>query len=208
MRPRSHDVRVNDVTVRALEPNERAEAAGVAARALRDAPTTLASYGDDPLERMAHTHRTFVSLFAQMTEPQMGALCGPCPVGVAVATPPGNCVGVLFGPYAKATLARPVAQVGEGAREQVFWASWALHDPAEPHWHIGPVGVEPGFQGLGIGTSIMRALCSVLDERSAVGWLETDKDVNVRFYAGLGFEVVDHETILDVPTWYMRRDPA
>jgi len=208
MRSRSHDDRVNPLVVRPLDPREHPEAAAVAARALRDAPTTIASHGDDLLARMARTHRTFVNLFEQLTEPQMGALCGSCPVGIAAATPPGACVGALFGPYASATLARPVPAFGEPEREQIFWARWALHDLDEAHWHIGPVGVEPGFQGRGIGGAIMRELCAVLDQRGAVGWLETDKEINVRFYAGLGFEVVDHEEILEVPTWYMRRDPT
>lgn len=199
---------MNPLVVRPFEPAEHREAAAVAARALRDSPTTVASHGDDPMERMALSHRTFVSLFEHMGEPQMGALCGSCPIGVAVATPPGRCVGSLFGEYASATLARPVPEVGDPAREQIFWASWALHDLEESHWHIGPVGVEPGFQGRGIGGAIMRALCSGLDEREAVGWLETDKEINVRFYVSLGFEVVDHEQILDVPTWYMRRNPV
>jgi ribosomal protein S18 acetylase RimI-like enzyme len=203
-----HDVEVNPLVVRTFEHRELPEAAAVAARALRDAPTTVASHGDDPIVRMARTHRTFVSLFEHVSEPQMGALCGTCPIGVAVSTPPGGCVGALFGQFASDTLAKGEPPVGTPEREHIFWARWALHDPQESHWHIGPVGVEPGFQGRGIGGAIMAALCSVLDEREAVGWLETDKEVNVRFYMAVGFEVVDHEEILEVPTWYMRREPV
>ena len=29
---------------------------------------------------------------------------------------------------------------------------WSLHDPLEPHWHLGPVGVLPSHQGIGFGT--------------------------------------------------------
>ncbi|MGH9030327.1 MAG: GNAT family N-acetyltransferase [Acidimicrobiales bacterium] len=200
--------RVHHVSVRALEPAEYASAAAVAARALRDAPSTVASYGDDPLDRMARTHRTFLSLFEAMEPPQLGAVCGACPIGVAVATAPGRCVGALFGPYASETLARSVPDYGDPAREQVFWATWAEHDLADEHWHIGPVGVEPGFQGRGIGGAILRGLCEGFDRDRRVAWLETDKEINVRFYQGVGFEVVEKTTVLDVPTWFMRRDPA
>ena len=82
------------------------------------------------------------------------------------------------------------------------------HDLADEHWHVGPVGVEPGFQDRGIGGAIMRDICTTLDGEQRIGWLETDKERNVRFYTGLGFEVVETTTILGVPTWFMRRDPA
>ena len=108
--------------------------------------------------------------------------------------------------------AEPVLDVaeagwGDRARAELFWARWALADCPDEHWHVGPVGVEPGFQGRGIGAALLGELCEGLDEHGRVAWLETDKERNVRFYAGHGFEVAARETILDVPTWYMRRDP-
>ena len=69
------------------------------------------------------------------------------------------------------------------------------------------MGVEPGFQGRGIGGAVLRAVCAWLDEGDRLAWLETDKERNVRFYSGLGFEVSARDTVLDVDTWYMRRDP-
>ena len=147
-------------------------------------------------------------LFENLSSPQVGALCDTCPVGVAVATEPGRCVGTLFRAYAEATLARPLPPYGSPDREQIFWATWAQHDPPEEHWHIGPDGVEPGFQGRGIGGQIMRQLCDNFDEAGRIAWLETDKDMNVRFYEAVGFEVVERTSILDVPTWFMRRDPV
>ncbi len=196
-----------EATVRELEPEENVAAAAVVARALRDAPTTLASYGDDPLERMWRTYNTFRGFFGELDMPQIGALVGACPIGIAVVAEPGHCVGSLFGAYATETLAKPVPEYGDPAREQIFWANWAERDLPEDHWHIGPVGVEPGFQGRGVGGAIMRRLCEDLDRSDRVAWLETDKEANVRFYSALGFKVVDSSPILEVPTWYMRRDP-
>jgi ribosomal protein S18 acetylase RimI-like enzyme len=204
---REHE-QMSQVVVRPLERDEHPVAAGVAARALRDAPTTVASYGDDPLVRMARTHRTFRGLFEHLDMPQVGALCGACPIGVAVATTSDRCVGALFGPFAQSTLSKPPAAYGDPSREQFFWAEWAQHDLSEEHWHIGPVAVEPGFQGRGIGGAVVRQLCESLDRDGKVAWLETDRDINVRFYSALGFEVTDRTTILDVPTWFMRREPS
>ena len=195
------------LTVRVLEPAELPAAAATAARALQDDPTNVASYGDDPLVRLTMVHGLFADVFSQISGPQHGALAGSCVVGVAGVMGPGRCVGAMFGATASEVLAGPVPPVGDPWRAAQFWATWAVHDLAEEHWHIGPVGVEPGFQGLGIGRAVMEALCAELDEEGRVGWLETNRDRNVRFYSALGFEVVHHQTALGVPNWFMRRDP-
>ena len=61
--------------------------------------------------------------------------------------------------------------------------------------------------GRGIGAALVSELCATFDGEDRVGWLETDKERNVRFYSALGFEVSARHTVLDVDTWYMRRDP-
>lgn len=196
-----------DIVVRHLERVEHEAAAAVAARALVDAPTVVAAYGDDLLDRLALPHADFSTLYRFLPSPQIGAFCGACLIGVAAASPPGACIGSFFRTAAAEVLDRPTPGLGDPSRVEVFWAQWAIHDPADEHWHVGPVGVEPGFQGRGVGRTIMRDLCATFDREARVAWLETDKDANVRFYDSLGFEVVETKTILGVPTWFMRRDP-
>lgn len=157
--------------------------------------------------RLAQTYALFTDLFPRMTTPQHGALSGRCVLAVAGALPPGACVGVMMAPYVQDTLAMPEPPVGNPMRPAVLWATWAAHDLAEEHWHIGPVGVEPGYQGTGIGRAVMGALCDELDSEQRIGWLETNKERNVRFYSGLGFELVSQATALGVESWFMRRDP-
>ncbi|HTT85940.1 MAG TPA: GNAT family N-acetyltransferase [Acidimicrobiales bacterium] len=198
---------MTEIVVRPLERTDRAAAAAVAARALVDAPTSLAAYGDDLLDRLALPYADFTTLFGVLPAPQLGAFCGACLVGVAAASPPGGCIGSFFRDTAPAVLDRPTPGPGDPSRVEVFWAHWATHDLPQEHWHVGPVGVEPGFQGRGIGGMVMRSLCERFDDEGRVGWLETDKERNVRFYRSLGFELVETTTILGVPTWFMRRDP-
>lgn len=193
--------------MRPLHAGELPAAAGAAARALQDDPATVACYGDDPLVRLAATYGMFVELFERVTVPQYGAVVGKCVLAVAGVLPPGTCVGTLMAPYVATTLASPVPPPGDPARAMVLWATWAAHDVPEEHWHIGPVGVEPGYQGAGIGGAVMAALCAELDGRGGVGWLETNKERNLRFYADLGFELVGEAEALGVPNWFMRRDP-
>jgi len=196
--------------VRVLRSDELEAAAACTARALQDDPPMVASYGDDVVARVAAVHELFADVVVgQMSSsPQFGAVAGRLVVGVAAASTPGHCVGDMMRPMAEQVLAAPVAPMGDPMRAWVFWATWAAHDLLEPHRHIGPVGVEPGFQGGGIGGAVMRALCADLDDSGEVGWLETSKERNVRFYSALGFEVVDFAEMLGVPNWFMRRDPG
>lgn len=198
---------LGEIEVRPLRSSEMAGATGAAARALQDDPASVACYGDDPLVRLDATYGLFTELFERVSVPQYAALLGGCVLGVAGVLPPGACVGSMMAPYVSTTLASPVPAVGDQTRAMVLWATWAAHDLPEEHWHIGPVGVEPGYQGSGIGAAVMGALCAELDEHRRVGWLETNKERNLRFYEALGFEMVDEATALGVPSWFMRRDP-
>jgi ribosomal protein S18 acetylase RimI-like enzyme len=89
------------------------------------------------------------------------------------------------------------------------WIStWAKRDPDEPHVHLGPLAVEPHLHGQGIGSLIMQEHCRRLDAAHAVGYLETDKAENVRFYERFGFEVIGEQPVIGVSNWFMRRPPS
>ena len=70
------------------------------------------------------------------------------------------------------------------------WAdAWGHHDPAGPHWHLGPVAIEPRVQRQGIGSALLTAFCVHMDAYGAVAYLETDQRSNAHFYEKLGFAV-------------------
>jgi ribosomal protein S18 acetylase RimI-like enzyme len=81
------------------------------------------------------------------------------------------------------------------------------HDPREPHWHVGPLGVHPDAQGKGVGASLLQAFLSTVDEAGEPAFLETDVERNVIIYQRFGFEVVDSEVIGGVNTQFMWRPP-
>ena len=91
-------------------------------------------------------------------------------------------------------------------RKSVWFREWAAHDPREPHWHLGPVGVLPAHQGCGIGAMLMERFCKEVDACAAKAYLETDLDQNVRFYEKFGFKVVSESAIFGVKNRYMSRD--
>ncbi len=152
-----------------MRQNEHRAAAAVTARALADSPTAVAIYGDDPLDGLAGLYGELGPFFGLLPSPQMAAFTGDCVIAAAGVAPPGGCIGSFVGAEAAQLIGAPEPAVGDPARAHVFWAHWAQADLAEEHWHLGPVGVEPGFQGRGIGGALMRAVCAWLDEGSAPG---------------------------------------
>ena len=85
--------------------------------------------------------------------------------------------------------------------------AWGGRDPDEPHFHLGPVAADAGKQGRGIGSALLEAFCTRVDQDAAVAYLETDKAENVGFYARFGFETVAEADVIGVPNWFMRRSP-
>jgi GNAT superfamily N-acetyltransferase len=135
----------------------------------------------------------------------LGAFQGDTLVGIAGMVPPGKCQPSM---KEKVTLLpRIFPAVGGGAFARVgrWMGTWAQHDLAEPHWHLGPVAVDAPVQGQGVGSLLMGECCARLDRAGAVGYLETDKPTNVTFYEKFGFETTGSAPVLNTPNWFMRR---
>ena len=75
------------------------------------------------------------------------------------------------------------------------------------HWHLGPIGVLPSYQGKGVETKLLNRFCNEVDAYSASAYLETDTDKNIKYYKEFDFKVVDESDILGVSSRYMLRDP-
>jgi GNAT superfamily N-acetyltransferase len=73
---------------------------------------------------------------------------------------------------------------------QLLFEVDGLHPP-EPHWYLATLGVEPEWQGKGIGSTLLQATLADVDERGEPAYLESSKERNVPFYARFGFEVIE-----------------
>jgi len=85
----------------------------------------------------------------------------------------------------------------------------AKEHPREPHWYLALIGVDPAFQGSGVGTALLRPRLAACDETGVPAYLETQKPENVPYYERFGFKVrtvVRHEGC--PPLWTMWRDPV
>ena len=131
--------------------------------------------------------------------------------GAAVWLPPGGTT-VQQERLEQAGFVDPVAVLGETAvaRFDSFMEhAEALHarDMGAAHWYLMILGVDPPFQGRGIGGGVIQPVLSRVDSEGLPCYLETAKERNLPFYRKHGFEVV-HEGMMppDGPRfWTMSR---
>jgi GNAT superfamily N-acetyltransferase len=81
--------------------------------------------------------------------------------------------------------------------------------PSVPHWHLPFIGVDPARQGLGLGTLLLRAGLSRVDQDGVECRLFNDQPRNVPLYQRYGFEIAVEGDVPDEGphVWFMRRRP-
>jgi GNAT superfamily N-acetyltransferase len=203
------DVGVTQATVevRDLLPSERAAAVALLARGMRDNPLNVAAYGEDAERRRRSLERMFAALFRVFgAQRPICALDSGALVAVAGIAPPGTCQPTAL---QRLRFVPSMIAIGPGSASRVgkWLAAWGERDPDRPHSHLGPVAVEPGRQGRGIGSLLMTEYCRRLDAAGEISYLETDKRENVRFYERHGYAVIDQAEVTGVPNWFMLREP-
>jgi GNAT superfamily N-acetyltransferase len=77
--------------------------------------------------------------------------------------------------------------------------------PDEDHWFLDIIGVRPDRQGHGVGSALMRAALTQIDEAGLPAFLVTSNPTNVPFYEKLGFAVDEEYDIGPVHVWPMLR---
>jgi ribosomal protein S18 acetylase RimI-like enzyme len=179
-------------------------AAQLLAMGMCDDPIFCAVFGTDADHRRMRLHRLFAALLPLMARRPLLAWEGDRLVGVLGQFPPGACHTSILRQLRFAFAMRS-SNITELWRLWRWLSATQARDLAEPHWHLGPVAVAPGRRGEGIGSQMLRAFCTRMDERGEVVFLETDKLESVRFYARCGFEVAEQAQILGTPNWWMLR---
>lgn len=196
------------IVVREIDANDLPPAVAIIARGMRDNPLHIAVFGRNPETRAVRLSRMFTSVLPMVLAKGVvvGAFDVDTLVGIAGILPPGRCQPSWTEKLA--LLPRIVPAVGGDAFVRVgAWTStWAKHDPAEPHCHLGPIVVDAHLQRQGVGSVLMKECCTRMDRDHTAGYLETDKLENVAFYQRFGFEIVRSLPVLDTPNWFMRRE--
>lgn len=202
---------VENIQLGNLDATEMKAAVEVIVRGMRDNPVIVAALGEDSAIREKKLRRLFGTVAAAEVlgrDRDILAARGPdgSILGVCGIMTPGRCQPELG---RQLRLAPAMLTLGprSAGRTMKWLGIWSKHDPDERHWHLGPVAVDAHLQGRGIGSKLMRAFCARMNAAGEVAYLETDKEINVRFYEKFGFEVVGEEEVLGGPNWFMTRRP-
>ena len=201
---------MSPITIRRLRNHELPIAALLLARAMCDNPIDVRAFGGEAPRRRRSLERFYAPVLYGLDRRGqiLGGFRDAEMVAICAFAPPGHC---------QATLAEKVRilpsvvlanQIGTAARIFQWVVAWSRRDPSEPHWHLGPVAVEPAVQGQGVGRVLMADFCTRMDECAGLAYLETDKHENVGFYRRFGFSVVAEAEVLGVRNWFMSRVPT
>ncbi len=200
-----HPKHAEGLRLRRMVAADMSAACEVIGAAFADNPSTLANVGGDAA-RAEQVMRNAVRIakFGRRWSHALVAERDDAIVGVLNAAQWPHC---QMGTIEKIKTVPSMVAIMRGALPKAFTMTSRreAHDPREPHWHVGPLGVHPGAQGQGIGASLLRAFLSMVDEAAEPTFLETDVERNVIFYKRFGFEVVESEVIVGVNTRFMWR---
>jgi ribosomal protein S18 acetylase RimI-like enzyme len=89
----------------------------------------------------------------------------------------------------------------------VFEQMTAYH-PAEPHWHLPLIGVDPAQQGLGLGSALLRHALRRCDRDRVPAYLESSNPRNSSLYERHGFRRLGEIQAGDSPTLVPMLRPA
>ena len=80
-----------------------------------------------------------------------------------------------------------------------------------PHWYLMILGVDPPFQGRGVGSTLITPTLARADADGLPCYLETSKERNLAFYRRHGFDVRHEADVVDgrdrLHVWMMVREP-
>ena len=83
------------------------------------------------------------------------------------------------------------------------------HPKKRPHFYLMSIGVDPRFQGQGLGSALLDATLAKIDAKGLPSYLESSNEKNVPLYKRHGFAVTsEFRPAPDAPPlWGMWREP-
>jgi ribosomal protein S18 acetylase RimI-like enzyme len=98
-----------------------------------------------------------------------------------------------------------------GARKEElfgFLEQMGPYHPAEPHWYLPLIGVDPMSQGQGTGSALLRHALKMCDSQRVPAYLEASSPRNKPLYERHGFEEIGViQAGSSPPMWPMVRRP-
>jgi GNAT superfamily N-acetyltransferase len=106
--------------------------------------------------------------------------------GVALWLPPG------VEPDSETMAALVVQTVPEAEQAEMFAVLEQMghYHPAEPHWYLPMIGIDPTRQGRGFGSALLQHALSICDRDGVPAYLESSNPKNLPLYQRHGFEAI------------------
>lgn len=165
-----------------------------AAEAERAIAVLALAFGTDPVARWIwpEPHR-YLSSIAPFTTAFAGAafasgtafLVG-ADAGAALWLPPGSHSDEqVLVPLLKRTMP-------DSRQDDMFevLGQMDLYHPKEPSWYLPMIGVDPGLQGHGYGSMLLRHALRLCDQDGLPAYLESSNPKNVPLYERFGFKII------------------
>jgi GNAT superfamily N-acetyltransferase len=193
------------IELRELAPGSRELVANIVASGMAISPLHRVIHGRQQPMLQSSLARGFGVALEISQRPGLVAWHGDVPVGVLVFGRPGAC------PATAAQRIRLRQQLTEVLRPEIAerflaWRTeWISHEPAQPHWHLGPLAAVQEYLGFGIGSALVTRFLAEVDAQNGVAYVETDTPRNAAFYRRFGFETQGESDVLGVRCFYMLR---
>jgi GNAT superfamily N-acetyltransferase len=192
--------------VRKARPDEHERLAAVLARALFDDPVMRWVIGDDGRRRLV-LEEGFDLYLRKLWLKQDECYTTESEVGAIVWELPGQWkLGILDQLRLLPSMARINGRLLPRSLRTI--AALESNHPAAPHYYLPFVGVEPEWQGRGLGTALMRPVLDRCDEEKLPAYLEATSPRNRALYERHGFQVTEQFSFGpdSPPVWRMWRN--
>ncbi len=128
--------------------------------------------------------------------------------GGALWVPPGSW---KLGAVEQLQLLPRMARVHGGALPRILRVLGFLEarHPHEPHYYLPFIGVDPAWQGRGLGSALLRPVLERCDREAIPAYLEASSERNRSLYERHGFGAVEEVALPGggPPMWLMWREP-
>lgn len=190
--------------IRPAQPGDVDAAIAALGEAFARDPLMAYLFGDNPEGVRASTRTFFSILLRARLELGMPAI---------VLSHGGEVLGAAMGydtsqPVWPAALNEEWGRFETGspplaARLAAYETICEAHQPDQPHWYLGVIGVHPSLQGKGAGKALLEAFCeaSRTDPGSRGVYLDTANPDSLAFYHRNGFELRGEGRVSAAPLW-------